>query len=121
MENLDLIDWRGVAFGALWITGLAVILSAAGFAYYHATTAGERFRDFLKRPSYQMAINGGLMLLCLGLIGSSNAIWESLLWAALTAAFAWFTFQSYRARSAATSRPGDSAGEGPSPGDKPES
>jgi hypothetical protein len=99
MENLDLIDWRGVAFGALWITGLAVILSAAGFAYYHATMAGERFRDFLKRPSYQMAINGGLTLLCLGLIGSSNAIWESLLWAALTAAFAWFTFRSFRDRS----------------------
>ena len=99
MENLNLIDWRMVGFAALWITGLAVVLSALGFADYHASREKQRTRDLLKRSAYQVAIIGGLTLFCLGLIGSTSEIWETLLWGFLAIAFAWFSWSSWRERS----------------------
>ncbi|HET7011757.1 MAG TPA: hypothetical protein VFI11_13355 [Anaerolineales bacterium] len=87
MENLDLIDWRMVGFAALWIAGLAVILSALGFAIYHATAQGRRFREEISRPGFAAAINLGLMTFCLGQLGASQAWWETTLWIALAASF----------------------------------
>ena len=94
MENLDLIDWRKVGFGAMWITGLAVILSALGFADYHAHQEGVSIRDLLKCSGYQMAINGGLTLFCLGLIDTSRNWLETVLLALLAGAFAFFALWS---------------------------
>ena len=96
MENLELIDWRAVGFASLWIAGLALILSALGFADYRAASAGRKFRKEIGRPGIQSAINVGLTLFCLGLIGSSRAWWETGLWAALAAAFAAYTFRALR-------------------------
>lgn len=96
MENLNLIDWPMVAFGALWIVGLAVILSALGFAYYEAGQADEKLRTRLRCPIYQRAVNAGLTLFCLGMIGSADALWERVLWGLFTATFAFYTWQSRR-------------------------
>jgi len=96
MENLSLIDWPMVAFGALWIVGLAVILSALGFAYYEAGQADEKLRTLLRRSPFQRALNAGLTLFCLGMIGSAGAIWERVLWGLLAAAFAFYTWQAGR-------------------------
>jgi multisubunit Na+/H+ antiporter MnhB subunit len=96
MENLSLIDWPMVAFAALWILGLAVILSALGFATYEAAEAGERLREHWKLPGYQFALNGGLVLFCLGLSGSTGAGWERVLWVLLALAFAVYAWQSRR-------------------------
>jgi hypothetical protein len=96
MENLNLIDWPMVAFGALWIIGLAVILSALGFAYYEAVEAGVRLRERWRLPGYQRALNAGLTLFCLGMIGSAEALWERVLWGLLAAAFAFYTWQAGR-------------------------
>ena len=96
MENLDLIDWPALGFACLWITGLALILSALGFADYHAARAGRKFRHEVGRPGYPPVINLGLMLFCLGLIGSSRAWWETLLWAVLAVGFAAYAFRALR-------------------------
>ena len=98
MDNLDLIDWRMVGFASLWITGLALILSALGFADYHAKIEVRRFRDVVKRHGYQAAINGGLALFCIGLINSARAWWEAVIWGVLGAAFVAFTVNSMRAQ-----------------------
>lgn len=94
MENLNLIDWPMVAFASLWIVGLAVILSALGFAYYEAGQTDEKLRTQLRRPGYQRAVNAGLTLFCLGMIGSADALWERVLWGLLTAAFGFYTWQA---------------------------
>jgi hypothetical protein len=96
VENLDLIDWKMVGFASLWITGLAVILSVLGFVDFHAKERGIRFREELRRLNYQGWINIGLTLFCLGLIGSSGAWWETVLWGGLAIAFIWFSIQSFR-------------------------
>ena len=97
MENLDLIDWKMVGFASLWIIGLAVILAVLGFVDYHAKASGARFRDELRKSSYQAWINVGLALFCLGLLGSSSTWWESVLWGLLAVAFLAFSIGSFRA------------------------
>ena len=96
MENLALIDWRMVGFAALWITGLAVVLSALGFADYHAAMAKSRFREEVARPTYSALINIGLVAFCLGLSGSAGAWWEAALWIALAGTFAAYGVHALR-------------------------
>ena len=98
MDNLDLIDWRMVGFASLWILGLSLILSVLGFVDYHARGNKRRFRDELKEPGYQVGINAGLVLFCLGLIGSARAWWESVLWGLLAAAFVYYGIVAFRER-----------------------
>ena len=81
-------DWPLVGFSALWILGLSVVLTALGFADFHASREGRRLREVLARHAYQAGINLGLTLFCLGLIGSARATWERVVWALLSLAFA---------------------------------
>ena len=97
MENLDLIDWRMVAFGSLWIIGLSVLLTAFSFADHEASRQGLRTRDVLRRAGYQTAINAGLALFCLGLLGSAKAWWERTIWIFLAVSFSYSTWRSWRA------------------------
>ncbi|MFQ5944572.1 MAG: hypothetical protein ACE5JF_13575 [Anaerolineales bacterium] len=87
MEMLNLIDWRMVLFSGLWISGVAVILTAFGFADYHASISSRRLREVVGRPGTRVAINAGLMLFCLGLLGSSHSAWKSAAWGLLAAGF----------------------------------
>ena len=96
MENLDLIDWKMVGFASLWIVGLAIELSVLGFVDYHAKERGERRRDLLRQPGYQIWINFGLVLFCVGVLGSSKTWWEAAIWGVLAIAFAYYAFQAYR-------------------------
>jgi len=101
MEGLDLIPWRTVGFSTLWILGLAVILTLIGFADYHASQEGARTRQVLRRPGYRAGINGGLTLFCLGLLGSSGAWWETVLWGLLALSFAYSAWRALKERAPA--------------------
>ena len=98
MSNLDLIDWRLVAFSALWLTGLAVLLAAFSFADYLAAQQHLRTRAVLGWPGSQAALHSGLLLFCLGLFGLAQPWWQQLLWALLAAAFAYLAWTSWRRR-----------------------
>jgi len=74
MDNLDLIDWRMLLFAALWISGLALLLSASGFAVYSANQTGQRVRKLL----------------------GSRACWEMILWGLLGAAFLVYAVAAWR-------------------------
>lgn len=97
--NLDLIDWGMVGAAGLWITGLALLLSALGFADYHARRERVRIRDVIGRRVPQITMNLGLMIFCLGLLASARGRLEALLWGLLASAFAYFTIQSVRSDS----------------------
>jgi hypothetical protein len=94
MSNLSLIDWPLVAFSAVWILGLAIVLSALGFAYYDAQISDERFRGRLRSGGTQLALNGGLALFCVGMAGTSGSWWERGLWGALCLAFLWYAWSA---------------------------
>jgi multisubunit Na+/H+ antiporter MnhB subunit len=100
MENLALIDWKMVGFSALWITGLAVILSTIGFADYHASVEKDRFRGVIQRPGYRAAIDAGLILFSLGLSGSARSPLETVLWLLFAVIFSYFTVRAWRERAA---------------------
>ena len=85
-----------VAFGSLWIAGLALVLTVFGFADHDANRQGLRTRDVLRRAGYQTAVSAGLVLFCLGLLGSSRVWWERAIWMLLVLAFAYSTWQSWR-------------------------
>jgi hypothetical protein len=99
MRGLDLIPWRTVTFASLWILGLAIALTALGFADFHASQQRLRARELLRRAGYRMAINAGLALFCLGQLGSSGAWWEKALWGVLALSFAYSAWTAYRKRS----------------------
>ena len=84
---LNLIDWRMVFFSGLWISGVAVILTAFGFADYHASISSRRLREVVGRPGTRVAIHAGMMLFCLGLLGSSHSVWEGAAWGLLATGF----------------------------------
>ncbi|MBI4770269.1 MAG: hypothetical protein HY784_07640 [Chloroflexi bacterium] len=83
MNNLGLIDWALVAYRALWIVGLSLILAALSFADYRAAEMKLRFWQVLKEPAYQAAIQMGLLLTCLGLLGGARSWWEQIIWVGL--------------------------------------
>jgi len=108
-----------------------VLLTAFGFADYEANRQGLRTRNVLRQPGYLTAVNAGLTLFCLGLLGSSRVWWERAVWTLLVLAFAYSTWQSWRkargrqreerlesvAGVGETTRPGTLAAEGSSPDD----
>ena len=98
MQNLDLIDWGAVGAASLWITGLAVVLASLGFADFRRATTGLKMRAVLGQPAYQLAVNAGLALFCLGLLASSHTWWEATIWGLLALAFLAYAFLAWRAR-----------------------
>jgi hypothetical protein len=77
-----------VGFASLWIVGLAIVLAALGFADYNRQTAKCGFRQEVGRPAYQVAIDAGLALFCLGQLGAAQPWWQTVLWGLLALAFA---------------------------------
>jgi hypothetical protein len=87
MQNLDLIDWGLVGFSSLWIGGLAAILSALGMADYHAAVSHVPMRQVLAEAGYRVAIDLGMTLFCLGMLGLAATWWERVVWGLLAGAF----------------------------------
>jgi hypothetical protein len=100
MQNLDLIDWRAVGLAALWISGLAVMLSCLGFAEFRARSDSSGLRRVLEQANYQAALGAGLAMFCLGLLGSSETWWEALAWGLLSVASLAYLAGRLRARRA---------------------
>ena len=91
-----MIDWRAVFFGALWILGLSLVLTALSFANYRAAQQKRRWRDLLVAPKYQLLLNVGLSLFCLGWLDMATALWEQAIWGLLSISFglqAWWTWR----------------------------
>lgn len=78
---------------SLWVLGFATLLAGGSWAYWMASTAGERFGVVLRRPPVRHVVGSGTVLLCAGLAATSPTTWERLLWAGLAIAGAlqaWF-------------------------------
>nr|MBI2905053.1 hypothetical protein [Chloroflexota bacterium] len=57
-------------------------------ADYWRARSGRKWREVWAERPYQLAHHFGLLLFCLGLLGSAATVWERVLWALLAAAFA---------------------------------
>ena len=98
MANLDLIDWRLVGFGALWVLGAALALAAVGFADDEAARSKASTRLILGRPGYQAVIYAGAALFAVGQGGLAGTAWLAAAWVATGAAFGWLAWRVYTSR-----------------------
>jgi hypothetical protein len=105
MTDLNLIDWRLVAFSGLWVTGLAVALAAFSLGDYEADRQRARTRDVLARPGYRTAVYLAVGLFCLGLLGEAQTWWAQALWAALALASGYQSWAMWRRATAPNVEP----------------
>ncbi len=93
---MQLIDWYRLGVNALWITALALLLAAAGYAWWQAGLRREGVRRTLARPACQTALNlcGALFTAGAGLAESRP--WAQALWALLGLGFAWQAFANWK-------------------------
>ncbi len=88
----------GLAFNSLWVVGAAVILAALSFQQYEARQRGERLRERLSGPDFQLWLSVGLLLVSLGLTLIGPRWYERVLWGLLSGMSAWQAWTAWRER-----------------------
>ena len=75
-----MIDWYNVIMNACWILGCAVALATISYASWEASARGKTFRECMRLSKIQIALNIGGLLFTVGLAGTTQIIWERVLW-----------------------------------------
>ena len=77
-----MIDWYGVLIATIWISGAALLL--AGFSYHYWLAGDEKrpLREQLNQPSFLLIFYIAMILIGVGLAGSSTRWWETAVWIA---------------------------------------
>ena len=74
------INWFSVFINSFWILGLAVLLASFSFHYWQAEEEKRPLRAQLDSPSFLITFWSGLILIGIGLAGTSGQIWETGIW-----------------------------------------
>jgi hypothetical protein len=74
------IDWYNVIVNSFWILGLAIILAAGSYHHWLAGEYDRPLRAQLDNPSFQLPVWIGFCFICIGLAGSSDRVWETIIW-----------------------------------------
>ena len=82
-----MIDWYNLIMNACWILGCAVALAALSYASWEASSKEEKFRTCIGKPHIQLALNCGGFLFSAGLAGTSDVVWQRILWIILVIGF----------------------------------
>ena len=99
-----MIDWYNLLMNALWIFACALALATISYASWQASMLGEKFRSVLGKAGIQVALNVAGLLFCAGLAGTSDVLWQRILWILLAAGFALqIGMELYRERKASRS------------------
>lgn len=80
LYSLAVINWFSVFINLFWIVGLAVLLAAFS---YHSWLAREEERPLkiqLNQADFQKYFWLALILIAIGLAGTSQRIWEIVIW-----------------------------------------
>ena len=84
---MDLIDWNGLFSNFLWMLALGWLLAIVSMARWEAYQKGTKTGKQLARPGYQIQLNLGGLLFCLGLGLVADKTWEMVLWFLLSIVF----------------------------------
>jgi hypothetical protein len=79
-----MINWQSVIFNSFWIFGLAVLLAAFSYYYWEATQYGRPLREQLSQAAFLRFFWLAILLVSIGLIGTSQQIWEMAVWGGVT-------------------------------------
>ena len=78
-----MISWQSVIFNSFWISGLAILLAAFSYQYWEASQNSQSLRVQLSQPSFLRLFWMSIFLISIGLVGTSQQLWEMALWAGL--------------------------------------
>jgi len=94
-----MINWQSVIFNSFWILGLSVLLAAFSYHYWDASQHGRSLRVQLSQTAFLRFFWLAIFLVSIGLIGTSQQIWEMILWGglALFSLFSIFTLSRSKA------------------------
>jgi hypothetical protein len=67
-----MINWLSVMANSFWILGAAVILAGLSYHYWLAQQESETLHRMLGRRSFQFILMSGLLLVGIGLAGTSQ-------------------------------------------------
>ena len=82
-----MIDWFNLIANSLWILGCAIALATVSYASWEASTFQQKFRERLRKIQFQVALNLAGFLFCLGLAGTSQPVWQIVLWLVMAILF----------------------------------
>ena len=82
-----MIDWYNLIMNACWILGCSVVLAALSYASWEASAQGEKIRTCISQYYIQISLNFGGFLFCVGLAGTSDVVWQRILWTILGLGF----------------------------------
>jgi hypothetical protein len=74
-----MIDWWSVVTNSFWILGLAVLHAAFSYSYWLGGQEGTTLRQQLEKPTFLRVFAIALVLVGIGLAGTSQTIWETAL------------------------------------------
>jgi H+/Cl- antiporter ClcA len=78
------INWSSVLINSFWIVGLAILLAAFSYHYWQATSTNQKLKAQLNRPGFLRPFWVSLILISIGLAGTSTTWWETTIWAIFT-------------------------------------
>jgi hypothetical protein len=67
-----MVNWLSVVANSFWIFGAAIILAGLSYHYWLAQQANEPLHQVLGRRSFQFILLSGLLLVGIGLAGTSQ-------------------------------------------------
>jgi hypothetical protein len=76
------IDWISLLFNSFWIIGTAILLAAFSFHTWQAQQSKTPLRKQLTRPAFSRLYWAGLTCIGIGLAGTSQYFWETVIWLA---------------------------------------
>lgn len=74
------INWFSIFINLFWILGLAVILASFSYHYWLAGEEKRPLKVQLNQPSFQKPFWVGILLISIGLAGTSERTWEIGIW-----------------------------------------
>jgi hypothetical protein len=78
------INWYSVFINSFWISGLSLLLAALSYHYWVAQVAERPLRQQLNTSSFNRAFWLAFALVGIGLAGTSQQTWETILWVVFT-------------------------------------
>lgn len=75
-----MINWQSVIFNSAWIVGLSIMLAAFSYHYWLASHEDRRLRLQLSQPGFLKPVWLGVIFVGIGLVGTSEELWEMALW-----------------------------------------
>ena len=88
-----MIDWQSLFFNSLWVAGVSLLLAAFSYYYWVANQEERKLRIQLSRPQFLRFFWLSLILIALGLAGTSQTTWEIAIWIILALASLYYTLQ----------------------------